>query len=155
MGRVVDVLVDQDGKPRAAVIDFGGFLGVGSRKIAVDWQLLQIRPGNRDAPVLLGLNRAQVQAAPEYKDADVAPKVIPAPLPPTTMAVPAKDALPTPQDMAQPPSDAPPKEDTSPKDTPPPPTDARPPTDAPLQDAGSPAKDAASPKDTPSPDTGK
>ena len=37
MGRLVDVLVDRDGQPRAAIIDFGGFLGVGSRKIAVDW----------------------------------------------------------------------------------------------------------------------
>src|SRR5579872_23833 len=30
IGRVVDVLVDQAGHPRAAVIDFGGFMGVGS-----------------------------------------------------------------------------------------------------------------------------
>src|SRR5436309_14729144 len=29
MGRVVDVLVDRAGQVRAAVIDFGGFLGVG------------------------------------------------------------------------------------------------------------------------------
>jgi len=31
MGRIVDVVVDSGGGPRAAVIDFGGFLGVGSR----------------------------------------------------------------------------------------------------------------------------
>src|SRR5437016_3193700 len=37
MGRIVDVLFDHSGKPCAAVIDFGGFLGVGTRKIAVDW----------------------------------------------------------------------------------------------------------------------
>src|SRR5580700_2061325 len=37
MGRIVDVLVDPSGQARAAVIDFGGFLGVGSRKIAVAW----------------------------------------------------------------------------------------------------------------------
>ena len=36
MGRIVDVIVDRSGRVRAAVIDFGGFLGVGSRKIAVD-----------------------------------------------------------------------------------------------------------------------
>jgi hypothetical protein len=68
MGRVVDVLVDADGKPRAAIIDFGGFLGVGSRKIAVEWPLLQFRPGDHDQTVLLGLTREQVQAAPEYKE---------------------------------------------------------------------------------------
>ncbi len=32
MGRIVDVIVDREGRVRAAVIDFGGFLGVGSRK---------------------------------------------------------------------------------------------------------------------------
>src|SRR5262245_1980353 len=32
MGHIVDVIVDRDGSVRAAVIDFGGFLGVGSRR---------------------------------------------------------------------------------------------------------------------------
>jgi hypothetical protein len=68
MGRVVDILVDGDGQPRAAVIDFGGFLGVGSRKVAVDWRLLQFRPTDRKAPIQLGVTRAAVQAAPEYKE---------------------------------------------------------------------------------------
>src|ERR1700745_1863922 len=36
MGHIVQVLVDQTGSARAAVIDFGGFLGVGSRKVVVD-----------------------------------------------------------------------------------------------------------------------
>ena len=67
MGMVVDVLVDGDGRPRAAVIDFGGFLGVGSRKIAVDWRLLQLKPVDGTLSVLLSLTRADVQAAPEYK----------------------------------------------------------------------------------------
>src|SRR6202521_3155299 len=40
MGRIVDVIVDRSGTVRAAVIDFGGFLGVGSRKIVVDWNAL-------------------------------------------------------------------------------------------------------------------
>ena len=31
MGRIVDVIVKRNGEVRAAVIDFGGFLGVGSR----------------------------------------------------------------------------------------------------------------------------
>jgi hypothetical protein len=40
MGRIVDVIVDRGGQVRAAAIDFGGFLGVGSRKIVVDWNAL-------------------------------------------------------------------------------------------------------------------
>jgi hypothetical protein len=66
MGMVVDVVVDLEGKPRALVIDFGGFLGVGSRKIAIDWRLVHLQPENHDAPVLLHLGRAEVQAAPEF-----------------------------------------------------------------------------------------
>jgi hypothetical protein len=54
---------------RAAVIDFGGFLGVGSRKIAVAWNALTFPPpaSGRDV-VTLELTRDQVKAAPEYKD---------------------------------------------------------------------------------------
>ena len=44
MGRIVDVIVDRAGQARAAIIDFGGFLGVGSRRIAVDWNALRFRP---------------------------------------------------------------------------------------------------------------
>src|SRR5258705_12491096 len=33
-GRIVDVLADETGQVRAVVVDFGGFLGIGSRKIA-------------------------------------------------------------------------------------------------------------------------
>jgi hypothetical protein len=67
MGLVVDVIVDSDGKPRAAVIDFGGFLGVGTRKIAVDWSLLHFALTKLDAPLLLDLSRSEVQSAPKYK----------------------------------------------------------------------------------------
>jgi hypothetical protein len=66
LGPVVDIVVDRSGRPQALVIDFGGFLGVGSRKIAIDWRLVHFRPENQDAPVLLHLDRAEVQAAPEF-----------------------------------------------------------------------------------------
>jgi hypothetical protein len=75
MGRLVDVVVDRDGQTLAAIIDFGGFLGVGSRKIAVDWKALQFSPGDpKGNTITLALTRDQVKAAPEYKDA--APVVI-------------------------------------------------------------------------------
>jgi hypothetical protein len=41
MGLVVDAIVKRTGEVRAAVIDFGGFLGVGSRTIAVDWSAVR------------------------------------------------------------------------------------------------------------------
>ena len=36
LGMITDLIVDRAGRPRAVVIDFGGFLGAGSRKVAVD-----------------------------------------------------------------------------------------------------------------------
>ena len=69
MGRIVDVIVDHSGRVRAAIIDFGGFLGVGSRKIAVEWNALHFPPpGQPDAKITLDLTRDQVKAAPEYQD---------------------------------------------------------------------------------------
>jgi hypothetical protein len=69
MGRIVDVLVDGQGATRAAIIDFGGFLGVGSRKIAVAWQALHFVPAaEKRYSIVLELTRDQVKPAPEYKE---------------------------------------------------------------------------------------
>jgi hypothetical protein len=69
MGRIVDVIVDRAGVVRAAVIDFGGFLGVGSRKIVVDWNALHFgRVANKSDSITLELTKEQVIAAPEYKE---------------------------------------------------------------------------------------
>jgi hypothetical protein len=69
MGRIVDVIVDRGGQVRAAVIDFGGFLGVGSRKIVVDWNALHFgRIANKSDSITLELTKDQVTAAPEYKE---------------------------------------------------------------------------------------
>ena len=69
MGRIVDVIVDRSGAVRAAVIDFGGFLGVGSRKIVVDWNAMHFaRIANKGDSITLELTKEQVNAAPEYKE---------------------------------------------------------------------------------------
>ena len=69
MGRIVDVIVDRSGKVPAAIIDFGGFLGVGSRKIAVDWNALHFAaPGKPGGWITLELTPDQVKAAPEYQE---------------------------------------------------------------------------------------
>jgi hypothetical protein len=67
LGRLVDVLADQQGRVRIAVIEFGGFLGVGNRRIAVDWSLLKFQPGDEDAPIMLDASKSKLQGMPEYK----------------------------------------------------------------------------------------
>lgn len=69
MGRIVDAIVDREGVVRAAVIDFGGFLGVGSRKIVVDWRALRFGAiANKSDSISLELTKEQVSKAPEYKE---------------------------------------------------------------------------------------
>jgi hypothetical protein len=69
MGRVVEVIVDRTtGQARAAIIDFGGFLGVGSRKIAVAWDALQFATDQSSERITLDLTRDQVKDAPDYKE---------------------------------------------------------------------------------------
>jgi hypothetical protein len=105
IGRLVDVLVGHDGQPQAAVIDFGGFMGVGSRKIAVQWSALHFSPGDAKYPVTLDLTPDQIKAAPEFKDvAKPAPVVVvqqpqpqpQAPEPPPQPLAPGPEAQPQP-----------------------------------------------------------
>ena len=69
MGRIVDIIADRAGQIRAAIIDFGGFLGVGSRKIAVDWRSLHFDPKKAGA-VAVDLTKDQLRVAPVYKAAE-------------------------------------------------------------------------------------
>ena len=66
MGRIIDLLADGDGKVLAAVIEFGGFLGIGTRKIAVEWSALRIE-ADRSPVAILDVTREQLRLAPEYK----------------------------------------------------------------------------------------
>ncbi len=101
VGRVVDVLVGDKGAPQAAVIDFGGFMGVGTRKIAVQWNTLHFNPGDPKYPVVLDLLPDQLKSAPNYKgETKPAPVVTPPweepakPAPPASGAASAESAHP-------------------------------------------------------------
>lgn len=114
LGRVVDVVVDRAGMTRAAIVDFGGFLGVGSRQIAVDWRVLHFpKDGSMDT-IVTDLTEAQLRGAPAYKpgepvvvvgradtapapaapDAPGSPSPTPAPAQAAPAAVPAPAAAP-------------------------------------------------------------
>jgi len=87
IGRVVDVLVDAGSNPRAAVIDVGGFLGVGARRIAVNWSDLTFPPTGGDTDIKLDLTSAQISSAPAYTDQTQPAKVVqPPPLKPAPAA---------------------------------------------------------------------
>ena len=66
-GRIVDILTDASGHISAAVIDYGGFLGLGSRKIAVAWSDLHFAPGPGGA-VTMDISAERLKTAPEVKE---------------------------------------------------------------------------------------
>lgn len=67
IGRVIDVLVNTQGNPVAAVLDVGGFLGVGNRKVAVTWSALEFAPAKDGLTITLAVDAASIRAAPDYK----------------------------------------------------------------------------------------
>ena len=67
LGRIVDVLVDDAGQPRAAVIDVGGFMGMGSRRIAVGWRALRFSTAVGVGRITLDMTLDQIKDTPDYK----------------------------------------------------------------------------------------
>jgi hypothetical protein len=65
-GRIIDLLTDRDGKLQAAVVEMGGFLGIGTRKIAIDWRSFNFTTPDPRSFVTLEVSREQLRLAPEY-----------------------------------------------------------------------------------------
>lgn len=67
LGRLVDMVCDATGRPIAAVVDVGGFMGLGSRRIALAWSLLRFTPRGDRVRLVVALPAEVVTAAPEYR----------------------------------------------------------------------------------------
>jgi hypothetical protein len=76
IGKLIDVLVGADGQPKAAVLDVGGFLGVGSRVVALDWPALRFAPSDTAAPISTTVTPDQLRAAPAYAHPDQSAAVV-------------------------------------------------------------------------------
>ncbi len=69
IGHVVDVLIDGDGTPHAAVIQFTGFFGIGDRSVAVAWKALNFSVQGDHIAISTKLDATAVKAMPEYTQA--------------------------------------------------------------------------------------
>jgi hypothetical protein len=67
VGRIVDVLADRTGAIEAAVVELGGFLGIGTRKIAIDWAAFDLEHRGDQLVATLTIPRDRLRTAPEYK----------------------------------------------------------------------------------------
>ncbi len=89
IGRIVDVVVDPTGQARAIVVDVGGFMGLGARRIAVAWSSVHVPPpGAPEKRVAIDLTDKQIQSAPDYTDRSKPATIVGPP------AVPASDPAP-------------------------------------------------------------
>lgn len=99
IGRIVDIIVDKSGQIRAAIIDFGGFLGVGSRQIAIDWRTIRFVPNSKIDAVTIDLSKDQLRVAPVYKAGEQI-VILNASATPSAPAKPAAPAMSPQQDAA-------------------------------------------------------
>jgi hypothetical protein len=67
IGRIVDLLTAPSRGVVAAVVEFGGFLGIGTRKIAIAWSDLRFETQGKQLVATLDIPRDQLRTAPDYK----------------------------------------------------------------------------------------
>ncbi|MBN9604077.1 MAG: PRC-barrel domain-containing protein [Afipia felis] len=103
MGRIVDIIVDRSVTVRGAVIDFGGFLGVGSRQIAVAWKALRFSQQNKSNVLIVDFTKDQLKAAPAYKAGEQVVLLHPPASPPAPTDTSAPSAPANPPAQAVPP----------------------------------------------------
>jgi hypothetical protein len=64
IGKIDDVIVSRDGKTPFIILSVGGFLGVGSRLVAVPFSSLRLTTAG---PVLPGGTKEELKSLPEFK----------------------------------------------------------------------------------------
>lgn len=79
LGRVVDVVADFEFRPVAAVVDVGGFMGLGSRRVAVAWHVLRLRSDGGMVRLMIDVAPDVVIAAPEFRPEEPATIFDPSP----------------------------------------------------------------------------
>ncbi len=77
IGEISDMALDRDGAVRAVIVGIGGFLGVGERDIAVDFDHIEIvREINGSAGYFFVIHAArnEIESAPPYEGAALDPQ---------------------------------------------------------------------------------
>lgn len=69
IGSIGDIILSEGGEVDAVIIDFGGFLGIGTKPVAVGFDNLTfLRDTNGGLVLRTSLSREQLDAAPEYNE---------------------------------------------------------------------------------------
>jgi hypothetical protein len=67
LGSISDLVLERDGSVIAAVIDVGGFLGIGAKPVAVSFDSLTPTPTDDGQKIVVALTKEELNTAPEFK----------------------------------------------------------------------------------------
>jgi hypothetical protein len=91
IGKINEIYLDKDAKVTDVVISVGGFLGVGSKDVAVKWSDISVGQDDTSVVLTTSLTKEALTALPDYTKTD---RRKPAP-PETATAPPARPTPPT------------------------------------------------------------
>ena len=66
LGRIIDLLIDAQGQVRAVVVDVGGFMGVGNRKVAVAWSALRFSAADKGPVISILIPPDRIKSWADY-----------------------------------------------------------------------------------------
>lgn len=67
VGKIEDVYVDKNGAVKTVVVSVGGFLGVGSKNVAVKWSDLKVSRDDKSLVITTNWTKDSLKAMPDYK----------------------------------------------------------------------------------------
>jgi hypothetical protein len=67
VGSIQNIYLDDSGKVKVVVISVGGFLGVGSKDVAVKWEDIKFGKDGKSLALTTGLTKDALKAMPDYK----------------------------------------------------------------------------------------
>ena len=73
IGKVNDIVIGPDGNIQAVVIGVGGFLGIGEKDVAIEYNLVQWQERDNDRFMVVETNREALEALQEFDEAAYRP----------------------------------------------------------------------------------
>lgn len=69
IGEVQDLIFDQDEKITGVVVGVGGFLGIGQKQVALNWDQAEVQqdPDSGEEVIMVSMTKEELEAAPEFK----------------------------------------------------------------------------------------
>ncbi|WP_311063011.1 PRC-barrel domain-containing protein [Halomonas sp. DWK9] len=69
IGTINDLIIDEDGSIKAVVVGVGGFLGMGEKNIAIEWESLELTKDENGEDYVISVNASEeaLQEAEEFE----------------------------------------------------------------------------------------